>query len=44
MKTGNELSNLLITTDGRLILLAERTFEILGFEEQQGKILYRVRI
>lgn len=43
MKKPNDLSRLAISAEGLLILTAEKIFEILGFEEHQGDILYRVK-
>lgn len=43
MKAQNDLSNLLITASGLLVLLAERDFEIMGIREQEGDLSFKVR-
>jgi hypothetical protein len=47
MKLSNELSNLLITASGTLILLAENhpdpDFEILGVSEADGDLNFKLR-
>lgn len=43
MKWQHELSNLLITNNGKLILLADRDMEILGVKEASGDLAFKVR-
>jgi hypothetical protein len=43
MKTPQELSNLLITSNGLLVLLADRDFEIMGVREAGGDLTFKVR-
>ena len=43
MKWQHELSNLLITHDGTLILLTDQDFEILGIKEENGELDFKVR-
>jgi hypothetical protein len=43
MKTPQELSNLLITSTGLLVLLADRDFEIMGVREAGGDLTFKVR-
>jgi hypothetical protein len=43
MKTPQDLSNLLITSSGLLVLLAERDFEIMGVRENGGDLSFKVR-
>ena len=43
MKAQNDLSNLLITASGLLVLLAERDFEIMGIREDSGDLAFKVR-
>jgi len=39
----HDLSNLLITHDGRLVLLNDRDFEILGVKEDSGDLGFKTR-
>lgn len=43
MKTKQDLSNLLITASGVLVLLADRDFEIMGVRENGGDLSFKVR-
>lgn len=43
MKAPQEMSNLLITSSGLLVLLADRDFEIMGVREQGGDLSFKVR-
>jgi hypothetical protein len=43
MKAPHDLSNLLITSSGLLVLLADRDFEIMGIRENGGDLTFKVR-
>lgn len=43
MKAQHDMSNLLITSSGQLVLLADRDFEIMGVRETGGDLTFKVR-
>ena len=43
MKAQHDMSNLLITSSGLLVLLADRDFEIMGVRENSGDLTFKVR-
>jgi hypothetical protein len=43
MKTTKDLSNLLITAGGVLILKSDRDFEVMGVRETGGDLSFKVR-